>query len=111
MERSGVLRSYEWCVIGVLVLALGYLTHRGIHADSSRWPAQSGQLSAAPVPLVTVTVAGEVQKPGKYRIKKGSTVKELLLEIGLTPAAEISAEVLDERILYQKKIRIKKKLR
>lgn len=107
-----VLFLYEWIVVGGLILLLAYLSVKALNAGDGRWPRCNKRLRPAPASLIVVSVSGEVERPGKYHVPVGITLREILINrAGLTQEAEVSELDLDEAIFKVKKVRVRKKNR
>lgn len=65
-------------------------------------------------PQITVFVEGEVENPGRYELKRGSKVKDLMQQITLLPTADTrkvrpEAKLRDGQVIRVAKKRIPKK--
>lgn len=90
------LPFHEWLAIFTIVLLLSILTL--ITLSSSRSTQDCGRPHYVINPEIPVRIEGAVEKPGKYFVKKGCTVKEILENVPLQSDADLSRVKMDRQI-------------
>jgi hypothetical protein len=89
MATSGNLPFHEWLIVVLIVALMLTLTVVTWVWEDSSLPATSGE-HILYSNKIKVSVLGAVEKPGSYTLKKGDTLRDLLLLAQPLPHADMS---------------------
>lgn len=109
MNAKEELRSYEWVVIVLILAVLLISTKIALNAPDQRWPTKEGNPVPAPQEQLVISITGAVLNEGRYHFEKGTTLRQALQQVKLTPDADISRLFLDKELKRGQKVRIPKK--
>ena len=82
------LHVHEWLAIAVIIGLMGMLTAVSLISSRPSASVETGPPHVLVDPYIEVIIEGAVEKPGKYKVKKGTAVREIINDAILLPASD-----------------------
>lgn len=103
------LPIYERLTASVIILFILFLAFLNLYLDDGKLPKTQDAIVIVTSPLIEITVEGAVKKPGKYQVKKGTLVQEVLKLADPFDTANLKRIKLDSKITRRRTIRVHEK--
>lgn len=87
-SEKPTLHVHEWLAVAVILGLMGMLTAISLISSGPSAAVETGPPHALVDPYIEVIIEGAVEKPGKYKVKKGTPVREIINDAKLLPAAD-----------------------
>ncbi len=100
------LNSVEWIVVSFFSLSVIFLS---LYTHFSAYEERIDLLPYPDKPIIVLEVSGEVEKPGRYNVKKGIQMKDLLEMVKPTLSADLSKIDLKAEIETSRVVKISRK--
>lgn len=104
-HTSAELNPREWVIVTIALSLFGALTFLSLTADKAI-PAQPVTYNK---PVIEVMLKGAIERPGVYRLKEGTTLRELLNLVQVNPSADLRRYALDKPIRTGSFLQIKER--
>lgn len=105
MEKPGLL-VHEWLSIAAIIGLLAILTALSCFSIPTSLPPDTAHPHYISEPTIEVCVEGAVAHPGKIRVEKGSTLRQVLEQAILLPEADVKRLNLESKVRRNKVIKI-----
>lgn len=108
-QEKPSLMVHEWLAIATIIGFLGMLTMISVSRSTAPLPVDTETPHHIIDPFITVSIAGAVELPGSYKVKKGALIQEVLEQAKVLPEADlkrinINAKLRNGQSLYVTKI-------